>query len=144
MTPDKKARKGLPAEEAELFNRLLEDPNVKELAELYLARGYDAGRARGVAEERLDHARRRKGKKGVPRRPGRPSKIHVLMLELIQGAIDERPSGVTQVAAIEEFQRDHKEKLRDEGLTDRQFAPFLEMDPESILATMRQRLRQKE
>jgi len=141
MTPDEKTRKRLPAEKAELFDRLLNNPDINELAQFFYSGGYRAGRARGVAEERLDRARQRKGRKGNAKRPGRPQKIDDLMLELLQKVVKERSPEMTQAEAIEEFQRVYKQLLRDEDPMD---LPFLDMDPDSILATMRQRLRQKE
>jgi hypothetical protein len=131
----------LSAENAELFARLLEDPNVNELAQIFYARGHADGRARGVAEERLDRARQRKGRKGNVKRPGRPQKIPDLLLELFQKVVERRVPGVSQVEAIEEFQEDYKRFVRGEGFADIASEPFLNMDPDSILATMRQRLR---
>jgi hypothetical protein len=124
---------------------LPEDPDVYALAARFYAAGYKAGRSVGVAEGKRDRARQRKGKEGKAKPPGRPLKIHPIWNGLLEKVVKERAPRMTQVRAIEEFQCAFEQTLRESDYLDQgRREPLLDMDPNSILAILRNRSRKKE
>jgi hypothetical protein len=107
----------LSADRAAPFDRLFNDPDVAALAHYWFDLGWASGYKFGIGEGKRVRARQQKGRKGAPKKPGRPQKIDPLMCGLLQEVVD-RHVGPGP--------------------------PVLDLDPDSILAILRNRLKQKE